>query len=226
MNRANILFDVTGNAITPRRVRSEIDRFPYRVASFRTIRDSARLDRNGRIFIECSARILSSFGMTRSGPFKGVKIDEEGRVHGETILLRCWEEVGQDILEIRHSIQHASRDRYLLELGKSQRDGLIERIWKANKRLLPITMGANTYGLVGASKILFAVLPELVLPVDTAQWRVVFKTVDIGDVIERMATDIENWERATGQKLNQMDSRRELTTLPSAYNVMAMAARP
>ena len=89
-----------------------------------------------------------------------------------------------------------------------------------------ITMGKTSYGLVGASKTLFAVLPEIVLPIDNNQWLHVFKTVDLGDVIKRMVCDIQQWETATGKQLNEVDYSRRLTTLPSVYNVMAMAARP
>ena len=87
-------------------------------------------------------------------------------------------------------------------------------------------MGKTSYGLVGASKIIFAVLPEIVLPVDNSQWLNVFKTVDIGDVINRMVFDIQHWEEVTGEKLNERDPQKRLTTLPSVYNVMAMSARP
>ena len=87
-------------------------------------------------------------------------------------------------------------------------------------------MGKTSWGLVGASKILFSVLPEIVLPVDNSMWLNVFKTVDLGDVIKGMAYDIQMWENATGMKLNEMYPNQKLTTLPSAYNVMAMAARP
>jgi len=87
-------------------------------------------------------------------------------------------------------------------------------------------MGETTYGLVGASKILFAVLPEIVLPVDNTQWLCLFKTVDLGDIINGMASEIQRWETKTGKNLNELDRSRKLTTLPSVYNVMAMAARP
>ena len=87
-------------------------------------------------------------------------------------------------------------------------------------------MGKTSYGLVGASKILFSVFPEIVLPIDNSQWLNVFKTVDIGDVIKGMVSDIKHWERVTGKKLNESDPQNRLTTLPSVYNVMAMAARP
>ena len=75
-------------------------------------------------------------------------------------------------------------------------------------------MGETSYGLVGASKILFSVLPEIILPIDNYMWLKIFKTVDIGDIIEGMVLDIQQWENETGQKLNEMDP--QLTTLPSA----------
>ena len=87
-------------------------------------------------------------------------------------------------------------------------------------------MGKTSFGLVGASKILFAVLPEIILPIDNSQWLRVFKTVDLGDVIKRMTSEIQSWENTTGKKLNEIDYSKKLTTLPSVYNVMAMAARP
>ena len=86
-------------------------------------------------------------------------------------------------------------------------------------------MGKTSYGLVGASKILFAVLPEIVMPIDNKQWVSVFQTVDLGDALKYMVSDIENWEEATGKKLDEIDKSGHLSTLPSIYNVMAMAAR-
>jgi hypothetical protein len=87
-------------------------------------------------------------------------------------------------------------------------------------------MGRTSWGLVGASKILFSVLPEIVLPVDNSMWLNVFKTVDLGDVIKGMALDIQEWEKAQGVRLNELYPEQRLITLPSAYNAMAMAARP
>jgi len=166
--------------------------------------------------------------MTRAGPFKGVKIAENGNVNGKQILFDCWNQIGDGLLEIRKSVSNSgySRDRYLLELNKPERERLLVEIWLIAKRLLPFTMGKTSYGLVGASKILFAVLPEIVLPVDNNQWLKLFKTVDIGDVINRMAIDIQEWENSTQHRFNEMDHSRMLITLPSVYNVMAMDARP
>lgn len=218
----NILFTATGDAITPDRICDEIARLgdSYINATYKIIQDSKELDMDGKVFIKCASLILSSFGMTRSGPLK------KGR--SKNILLDCWSKVGSSIIEINNLVLKSgcSRDRILLELDQQQLEELIVNIWIIMKKLLPFTVGKTTYGLVGASKILFAVLPEIVLPIDNSQWLRVFKTVDIGDVIRRMVFDIQRWESITGEKLNEMDYSRRLTTLPSVYNVIAMAARP
>lgn len=228
MSSSNILFNDANNAITPNEIRKKIVRFSYNDVVHKIIQDSNDLDKNGEVFIKCTARILSNFGMTRSGRFKGIEIAENGNVNYKEILLNCWNEVGDRLLEIHNSVLESgySRGRYLLELSKPKREELIAEIWLITKKLLPFTMGKTSYGLVGASKLLFAVLPEIVLPVDNIQWLNVFKTVDLGDVINRMVFDIQHWEKITGQKLNEMDYSKKLTTLPSVYNVMAMAARP
>jgi hypothetical protein len=158
--------------------------------------------------------------MTRSGPFHVSSLNEN--------LRRCWDKVGTNLLEINKSVLNSglSRDRYLLELNEKDREELILKIWSLTKKLLPITMSKSSYGLVGASKILFSVLPEIVLPVDNTEWLQVFKTVDLGDVLRYMVSDIQQWEGITGKRLNELDDKNRLTTLPSVYNVMAMAARP
>ncbi len=230
MSFKNILFDKAGNAKTPDKISRKILHFGYNDAVHKTIQYSRELDRDGQAFTKCTALILSNFGMTRGGRFKGVKITKNGNVNDNDreILHKCWDAVGDRLVGIHNSVLESgySRDRYLLEISKQEREELAAEIWSITKQLLPFTMGKTTYGLVGASKILFAVLPEIVLPIDNSQWLNVFKTVDIGDVINGMASDIQHWEEATGEKLNEMDSENRLTTLPSVYNVMAMAARP
>jgi len=222
MKSNGILFDLDGIAITSEIIHYEIDNFgeSYINTTQKIIQYSEELDTDGEVFIKCASLILSNFGMTRSGPFK--------KREGGNILLDCWNEVGSSIIEIKHTILKSgcSRDRLLLELDQQQLEELIANIWIIMKKLLPFTMGKTTYGLVGASKMLFAVLPEIVLPIDNSQWLRVFKTVDIGNVIRRMVLDIQCWEYETREKLNELGSSRGLTTLPSVYNVMAMAARP
>ena len=228
MSYYNILFGKDGNPIAPNKISKKIDGFGYNLATCQIIQDSKKLDRSGEVFLKCTARILSNFGMTRSGPFKGVRIDENGNVSGKEILLNCWNAIGGQLIQIRSSIPKSGypRDRYLLELDELKREGLISKIWSVTKQLLPFTMSKTSYGLVGASKILFSVLPEIVLPIDNSQWLNVFRTVDIGDVINEMVSDIQRWEQATGKRLNEMDTQKRLTTLPSVYNVMAMHDRP
>ncbi len=222
MKSNGILFDAD-IAKTPEEIQNKIARFKngYIKATHKIIFLSKKLDTGGGIFIECASLILSSFGMTRSGPFKKGGNEKQ-------LLLSCWNEIGNSLIKINNSILQCghSRDRLLLELDNNGREELIEEVWVMFKQLLPLCIGKQAYGLVGASKILFAVLPEIVLPIDNSQWLHVFKTVDIGDVIRRMVLDIQRWESDTGEKLNEMDYSRRLTTLPSVYNVMAMAARP
>jgi hypothetical protein len=181
--------------------------------------DSKVLDNDGVVFIKCTSRLLSNFRMTRKGVFHG---------NSNEILRNCWNAVGVNLIEINNSVRNSglSRDRYILELSDPERDKLIAEIWLITKKLLPLTMGDYSYGLVGASKIIFSVLPEIVLPVDNSQWLHVFKTVDLGDVLYRMVSDIRKWEEITGTQLNDLDPSKRLTTLPSVYNVMAMFVRP
>ncbi len=221
MSLSEILLDVKGHAISHIEISERIKAFgdSYSDATKEIINNSNFLDKDGEVFIKCASRILSNFGMTRSGPFHG-NYNEK--------LRSCWNVVGANLKEINNSVRKSRlpRDRYILELSEREREGLIAEIWLITKKLLPFTMGETSYGLVGASKILFSVLPEIVLPIDNAEWLHVFKTVDIGDVIHRMVFDIQKWEGITGRQLNDLDHSKRLTTLPSVYNVMAMDARP
>jgi hypothetical protein len=221
MSTSEILFDAKGHAISPGEISEKIIEFgdSYSNATKEIINNSEVLDNDGKVFVKCASRILSNFKMTRSGPF---------HVDCEEKLRSCWNAIGTNLLVINNSIRKSGlfRDRYLLELSEQNRKKLIAEIWLITKKLLPFTMGETSYGLVGASKILFSVLPEIVLPVDNAEWLHVFKTVDIGDVIRRLVFDIQKWEGITGKQFNDLDQSKRLTTLPSVYNVMAMLARP
>jgi hypothetical protein len=221
VSSSEILFDAKGFAISHSKISKRIIAFgdSYNDAVKGIIHNSMVLDNNGEVFIKCASRILKNFGMTRSGPFH-VNCDE--RLHD------CWNVVGANLIEIKNSVAQSGlpRDRYILELSQQEREVLIAEIWLITKKLLPFTMGETSYGLVGASKILFSALPEIVLPIDNAEWLHVFKTVDLGDVLQRMVFDIQKWEGITGKQLNDLDQKKRLTTLPSVYNVMAMLARP
>jgi hypothetical protein len=221
MSPSEILFDENGLEISPDKISKRIIEFgdSYNDAVKEIIHNSRVVDNDGEVFIKCASRILSNFGMTRRGAFHG---------NSNEILRNCWDAVGTNLIEINNSVRKSglSRERYILEIGEHERELLIAEIWLITKKLLPFTMGKTSYGLVGASKILFSVFPEIVLPIDNAEWLHVFNTVDLGDVLRRMVYDIQNWEGITGRQLNDLDHSKRLTTLPSVYNVMAMNARP
>lgn len=185
---------------------------------------------NEEVFMKNAAILLSNFGMTRRGPFFGVGIDGEGNVQDPNDKLRsCWDQVGGEILSVKKLLNEKRvepRSRTLSLLDDHCRELVISRLWKAFKKLLPVAMGEHTFGLVGASKILFSVFPEIVLPVDTAEWLHLFKTVDFGDITRRMAAEILKWEEVTGEQLQKCDPKDPVTTLPAVYNVMAMEMRP
>ena len=85
MISSNILFDAKGHAITSDDISERINKFEdsYKDAARYIIQNSKELDKNGEVFTKCAARILSNFGMTRNGPFKGVQIAENGDVKGK-----------------------------------------------------------------------------------------------------------------------------------------------
>ena len=221
MNLSKVMLDRAGQVLSPDDVRKLITDFnnSYTDATKKIIVESQGLDQEGKKFIECASLILSNFGMTRAGTFHGDNTE---------ILQKCWGVVGIDLLKIHKSVRKSGlpRDRYIVEIGESKREALFDKIWRLTKKLLPYTRGATSNGLVGASKILFSVLPEIVLPVDNAEWQHVFQTVDLGDVLRIMVADIQEWEAIQGIQLTALDDTRRLTTLPAVYNVLAMEARP
>jgi hypothetical protein len=220
MRLIKILLNAKGEAIDPIEISERINDFgdSYNDTVREIIIKSKILDEGGEIFFDCASRILSSFGMTRRGPFHG---DYSRKLND------CWNAIGTNLINIKNQVLRSQlpRDRYILELSNQERKEIIAEVWSITKNILPFTMGGTSYGLVGASKILFSVLPEIVLPIDNAEWLHVFKTVDIGDVLHLMVLDIQKWEEITGRHLNDLDLTKRLTTLPSVYNVMAMNAR-
>lgn len=222
MIKCNILFDMNGSPMPKNEVIHKIKEFKeaYKNVSRDIIRDSRVLDEEGKVFFNCTSRLLPSFGMSRKGPFDKKHI--KGNLHA------CWHAIGTNLLETNRFIVSRGllRERFLLEIDEFTFKDLISKIWRITKDILPISWTEKSFGLVGASKVLFSVLPELVLPVDNVQWKKMFKTVDLGDVIRFMAQDIQRWEAKTNVHLNSLDPTGRLSTLPAVYNVVAMAARP
>ena len=193
------------------------------------IRNTDRPDLDKALFLKNCAILLTNFKMTRAGPFKGIRVDDSnGKVlDPKNKLEDAWDRIGKDLVSLKGFLSRAGlkpRSRTLLLLDEASRKDVVGELWSIFKKLLPVTMSSNSYGLVGASKILFSVFPEIALPIDNAEWRTVFKTVDFGDVIHLMADEIAQWEKIRGGHLDNCD-KSGLTTLPSVYNVMAMKVR-
>jgi hypothetical protein len=168
--------------------------------------------------------------MARSGPFEGVTtvngrcIDPHGRIEA------CWKVTRTQAIALRRKLlnfsEHHNPTRLLVEIPEEEHEKIVNELWAMFKEILPCCMGRNSLGMVGASKVLFSAFPEIALPVDNAEWRFVFQTVDWGDVLRRMRREIESWETVSGLHLDPCDPSYPLTTLPAVYNVMAMEARP
>lgn len=223
-----ILFN-DNEPISPEEISNCIEKFgdSYTKAVTKIIRKTNSLDLNIDVFIKNSASLLNSFKMARSGPFKGIGVYNDKVVGPVDKLHSCWDSINEDLLFLRNFLNEQNlkpRSRALILLDIDSREKVISYIWTAFKKLLPITMGNYSYGLVGASKILFSVLPEIALPVDNAEWVTVFKTVHYGDVINLMADEIKAWEEQIEKELQSCDENK-YTTLPTVYNVMAMKAK-
>jgi len=224
----NILFDNRSNPLKADYIKKCIAGFgeSYNATVWEIINNS-RKGINKEIFFKNVATLMPNFKMTRAGPFKGVKY-LVGRVkdpNGQ--IAACWGGIGNNTVKLRNFLDLHKKDRarVLIEILRSAQNEVASELWEMFKKLVPLCMEKSTLGLVASSKFLFAVLPEVALPVDNTQWRRVFKTIDYGDIIRLMAEEITEWERRTGKRLDSCDPH-PLTTLPAIYNVMAMKAKP
>jgi hypothetical protein len=182
---------------------------------------------NRKIFFENVATLMPNFKMTRAGPFKGINCSG-GIVHDPNgQIASCWERIGNEVIQLRDFLNghKKARARVLVEMPRPAQEEVASGLWEMFKRLVPLCMGKTTLGLVAASKVLFAVLPEVALPIDNAEWRTVFRTIDYGAIIMAMAAEITNWEEQSERLLDDC-SPYESFSLPAIFNVMAMKARP
>lgn len=178
------------------------------------------------------ALLMSSFGMTRSGAFKGIRL--VNALDPDNVINSCWKEIKDDLQHIRTYIDENAanhkRSSRLVKLSTTQKDYVIKKTRELFTALCEIgaKSGQARRARVGASKILFAALPEVALPVDNLEWDYVFKTDDYGEIIATMADEIDQWQIKTGKSLNEdcAPPTHRPTTLPSIYNVLAMSVRP
>ena len=73
-----ILTGENGRPVSPAKISKEIHKFgdSYNNAVKEIISNSRVLDDDGEVFIKCASRILSSYGMTRIGPFHRTSRDK------------------------------------------------------------------------------------------------------------------------------------------------------
>jgi len=196
-----------------------------------TVREIIANSGNGvdrKIFFQNVAKLMPNFKMTRQGPFKGIYYSDGKVIDPNGKIAACWDGIGDSAVKLRKFLDEKrteSRARVLVEISHSDQKEVATQLWKMFKKLVSLCMGKNTLGLVAASKVLFSVFPEVALPIDNAQWRNVFKTIDYADIIMLMASEIAEWEKMVKIHLESCNPY-SLTTLPAIYNVMAMKARP
>ena len=227
--RIRILFKKTGKPYTPNQIEKCVTNFGS--GYNKTVLRVTQTSENGMdkaVFFTNVAILMPNFLMTRAGPFKGVKFVDGKVKDPKGQIAACWNEIGRGVILLRRRLDRhrkKSRDRVLVEMPRAALEEVAFELWQLLNRLSAICWTENSFGLVGASKVLFAVLPEVAVPIDNAEWRKVFKTIDYGHIIMALAEEIRAWEKRVGQKLDLCDPDGGLT-LPAIYNVMAMKARP
>lgn len=224
-----ILFAKNGNPIKPSVISKAISKFgnSYK-KTVREIITNSHNEVDCNVFFQNAAKLLANFKMTRQGPFKGIRYFGGKAIDPNRKIAACWESIGDSAIKLREFLDEnrtESRARVLVEISHPAQKEVATQLWNMFKKLVPLCMGKNTLGLVAASKILFSVFPEVAQPIDNAEWRNVFKTIDYGDIILLMASEIAEWEKRCERHLDSCDPDL-IKTLPSVYNVMAMKARP
>jgi len=233
-NAIPILYKPSNKPYTTRYITRKIKQFGkgYNDTIRRIIENTERSEKSDTgltedVFCKNIAILMPNFLMTRAGVFKGVGYGKGGVKDPRGVIEECWKAVGKQAKQLRSYIDEQSkseRARVLISISPSAQKEVAQGLWVMFKSLLPVCIGETILGLVGASKVLFAVLPEVSLPVDNAQWLMVFRTVDYHDVILQMASEIMRWEKETKEQLDRCDPQSGLT-LPGVYNVMAMNAK-
>ncbi len=227
--RMKILFRKTGKPYTYNHIKRCVANFGsgYNKTVLRVTETSENGMDKG-VFFTSVAILMPNFLMTRAGPFKGVNFVDGTVKDPKGQIAACWNEVGEATVRLRARLDRErkkSRHRVLVEMPRAAREEVAFELWQLLNRLSGVCWTENSFGLVGASKVLFGALPEVALPIDNAEWRKVFKTIDYGHIITAMAEEIRAWEKRVGRKLDACDRDGGLT-LPAIYNVMAMKARP
>lgn len=225
----NILFDQSGNPISQGEIKNAVDNFGASyTATINHITRRSQRALTQTMFFKNVSQLMTNFKMTRKGRFHGIKYLNGAVQDPNEQISTCWSLIGQDAVNLRKYLlqQNVSNPkRILVELTAQARNQVSSDLWIMFKKLLSVCMSDGSYGLVAASKILFAVFPEIALPIDNVQWKSLFKTVDYSDITSLVADEIITWEKQTGEQLDSCDYFDTFTVV-AVYNVMAMKARP
>ena len=181
-NAIPILYKSSNEPYTSRYITRKINEFGKGYNKrVRQIIERSEGEQTEDVFRKNIAVLMPNFLMTRAGAFKGVGY-KNGCIHDPNhIIDKCWDAVGEQAVQLRSFIDsriRSKRERALALLPLVVKKQVANELWIMFKSLLPVIIGKSSMGLVGASKVLFAVLPEVSLPVDNAEWRTVFRTVD------------------------------------------------
>ena len=225
MKPFKILFDTNGKPVSTSQIKRLVLNFSdsYTHVVKKIITKSAL---NRDLFRFNVATLMPPFGMTRVGAFNGLKIVNDVIQDPKGVLDVCWSKTSEKMLDLKSYIigNTSTMTRAILELSQESQNQTIVKLAELFKTLKWISVNGTDIGPVGASKILFAVFPELALPVDTTEWKQVFRTDNYEIVLGTMIDEVTDWESKTQTKFETLDSPP--TTVPSIYNVMAMEARP
>jgi len=226
VERFRVLFHKNGSPIDVSGIKLLVSEFSesYDKVVKKIIADSTTLNRD--TFRSNVATLMPSFRMTRRGAFHGLKIVDGAIRDPNCALGICWTQINGEMQDLKKHISEntSDRSRAILELSPESLNYVIGKVSELFEKLKWTSVNDSDVGRVGASKILFAVLPEIALPVDNAEWDYVFRTDNYGRVLSTMINEINDWEAKSQTPLESLGSPP--TTIPSIYNVMAMAVRP
>jgi hypothetical protein len=178
---------------------------------------------------------MPSFSMTRAGAFRGVRIKEKCIIQDPNhVIALCWERIGDELQTIKEYVESnvsPERCRVIANLSSESKGYIIGNTSKLYEKLLQVRVTTGHVTPVAASKVLFATLPEIALPVDNLEWNCVFEVPKqyrhrargYAKILSTMISEIEEWENVSKTNLDTLDSQS--TTLPSIYNILAMSAR-
>jgi len=221
-----VLFHKNGSPVESQRIRRLVSEFSesYDQVVRNIITNSETMNKD--TFRYNVATLMPPFLMTRRGAFHGLKIVDGVIRDPKRVLDVCWTQVDSELQNLKKHISENTsgrRSRAVLELSPETRNYITGKISELFEKLKWTSVKGSDIGRVGASKILFAVLPEIALPVDNDEWKYVFRTDCYGKVLSIMIDEVNEWEAKSQTPFESLGSPP--TTIPSIYNVMAMDAR-